>query len=381
MYIDYLEQNSGGTRIPRFDDAGGIGVRIVMLADRLILGGLETHIITFCNELLRRGHRILLYAAYAEPDIIAAIGRNNGNFLYHNWEDRIPDEVRRFNPEIIHSHPFTAIIRGYDLAVMFQKPFFITIHGLYDFGVDRSPLGRQITSQAQRIIAVDQAVASLLRSNTPCPEKVTIIGNGIDLTSFQPFTPVRIDRAVYGLEPNWYTIVIISRLADGKEGPVRQLIHCAHDLAARLKGLNLLIAGDGPYLEPLRNLATRSAVYPDLRMRLLGKVNDVRGILSLADHVMACDRAALEAMACRRPVYAMNGSGFGGGIGRHNFEKLLGERSGYQVMTDDALISSLYAFVKNKTLRRRLAGEGMAVIHRYFDINNAVSQLEQVYQS
>lgn len=352
-----------------------------MLADRLILGGLETHIITFCNELLRRGHRILLYAAYAEPDIIAAIGGPNNNFLYLSWKDELPDELRRFDPEIIHSHPFTAIVRGYDLAVRFQKPFFITIHGLYDFGVDCSPLGRRITSRAQRIIAVDQAVASLLRSNTPNPEKVTIVGNGIDLTSFQPFAPARIDKALYGLEPDWYTIVVISRLADGKEGPVRQLIDCACGLAVKLKGLNLIIAGDGPYLEPLRNLAAVIGAHPHLRIRLLGKVNDVRRIIALANHVMACDRAALEAMACRQPVYAMNGSGFGGGIGRHNFEKLLQERRGYQAMTDEALISSLFGFIKNKALRRRLAGEGIAIVRRCFNIVDAVSQLERVYQS
>lgn len=352
-----------------------------MLADRLILGGLETHIITFCNELLRRNHRILLYAAYAEPEIIAAIGIGNGNFQFLKWEDGLPDKLRRFDPEIIHAHPFTAIVRGYDLAVMFHKPFFITIHGLYDFGVDRSPLGRQITSQARRIIAVDRAVASLLRNNTPAPEKVTIIGNGIDLTAFQPIPQFQASRAAYGLEPNWYTIALISRLADGKEGPVRQLIRCACGLASQLKGLNILIAGNGPFLEQLQDLASRVGIHPNLRLRLVGKVHNVSGIIALADQVMACDRAALEAMACHRPVFAMNGSGFGGGIGRHNFQKLLQERRGYQILTDEELIASLSGFIKNRTLQRHLADEGIAIVHRHFNIVNTVSQLELIYKS
>ena len=57
-------------------------MKIAVLADRLILGGLETHIITFTNELLRRGHQILLYTAHTEPDIIAQI--NKENRFFHN---------------------------------------------------------------------------------------------------------------------------------------------------------------------------------------------------------------------------------------------------------------------------------------------------------
>lgn len=358
-------------------------MKILVMADRLILGGLETHIITYTNELLRRGHQLLLYTAHTEPDIIAQINDKNHNFRYLFWNNENPlQDLGEFEPDVIHAHPFTAIVKGYEIAQAFQKPLFITIHGLYDFGLDRSPLGYQISERVQTIIAVDEAVALLLKNCTPFPEKIVVIPNGIDLTIFCPRPFSKDISKKWGLSPDWVTITIISRLDDGKERPVIQLLQCAQTLANSLKGLHLFVVGDGSRFSQLKLLVDQlQAKTQNLNIHLVGRQNDVREFIDIADLCLACDRTAMEVMACRRTVFAMNGCGFAGAIHIANFREILLKRSGYREYTDAELVAKLLKLIKNKSYCQQLANRGFNIVRRNFDIIDSVNKLENVFNN
>lgn len=356
-------------------------MRIAILADRLVMGGLETHLITLIKELLRRGHQIALNAAYVNPLLLTLIQSAPGSFHYVAWSGDPVKDLNWFFPEVIHAHPFTAIFRGFEVARELGKPFFVTMHGLYDFGLDRSTLGNQVSELVGAIIAVDYGVAELLQKCTAHPEKIKVIFNGIDLTEFYP-RPLRIqERSDLGLTPYWKTVVMVSRLADGKEQTVYQVLRCASQLGKAVKGINIVVVGDGPGLAQIRDQVEPLRRLGDVRLLAVGPRQDVADFLALADLVLACDRAALEAMACERAVLAMNASGFAGPLTYNNYQEALFYRRGYERWNNNELTRAILTLLKNDSYRNSLARDGLQFVLRHFDLKRAIDRLEDLYQA
>ncbi|MGE5599148.1 MAG: glycosyltransferase family 4 protein, partial [Bacteroidota bacterium] len=334
-------------------------MRLAVLADRLILGGLETHIVTYANELLRRGHHLLLYTAFIEPGLLAQIDRAGGRFLHREWTERTVEDIAAFRPEVIHAHPFTAIVKGCRAAAALGRPFVITMHEYYDFGLDHSTLGREVGSTVHTVIAIDRGIESYLREHIICPEKLTVIHNGIDLARFAPLPHDGAGRARLGLEPAWFTICTVSRFDNGKERPVYQLLRCAPALAEALGGVNLIIVGGGSWYDDIRERAAAlAASHPAVRTHVAGYRLDVLPYLAAADLVVACDRAAMEAMACARPVFAGNANGYAGLIDAGNGAEILSARRGYRPCDDEEFSAALIALGRAENELRRAAEAG-----------------------
>jgi glycosyltransferase involved in cell wall biosynthesis len=354
-------------------------MRIAILVDRLVLGGLETHLVTFINELLWRGHQIFLYTGIANPEIITQIDYRKDRFSHCNWgEDSITD-LQKFSPDIIHAHPFQAINKGYLIAKELQIPLIITIHGLYDAGLGQLPEGDEITNYAASIIAVDQGVEAYLKNYLTCPEKLAVIRNGINLCYFHPKKNKSSLRSKYGLQPDWFTLCGISRFENQKELPLLQLLRCAPSLAEQFNGLNIILVGDGLRYYEVKEAADSLSDFNNINVKVVGRQNDVRDFLNLSDLVIACDRAALEAMACQKPVFAANANGFAGLITKNNYHKILSFRAGYQNIRDQELIVSLLDLAANPNQLKNTATEGLKIIQQYYNILNVVNQLEEIY--
>lgn len=355
-------------------------MKIAMLTDRLTMGGLETHIVSFSNELLRRGHHILLYTQSADPPILSLIRHTDGLFSHLNWRNQWLSDLRSFRPDIIHAHPFAAIGGGFQAAHHLKKPWVATIHGLYDVSLGSQQMG--IIRQVARIIAVDDGVSSYLQGRIHLPEKISVIYNGIDLDTFKPMVLSPAQRESFGLHPEWLTIATLGRFEDGKEQPVFQLLRCAPQLAQIRGGLNLLLIGDGSCFREIQQQTYLTQQYnPLLNVYLTGRQSDVREFIAMADIVIACDRAAMEVMACRRPVLAANASGFAGVIDINNFKDIMLFRKGYRPISDGHLVESIKLLAYDEGYREWLSLNGLNIVSKYFDITKKTSQLEEVYQT
>lgn len=358
-------------------------MKIAILADRLVMGGLETHILATVNQLLKQSHQILLNTAYINPDLLARINTEMEQFHYKPWSDSTLDDLAWFKPDIIHAHPFTAIFRGFEVARALRLPLIITMHGLYDFGIDRSYLGNRVSDYAYAIIAVDPRVAQVVTSSTAHPEKVRVIYNGVDLSEFHPYPKKTMDSCVARiLNPHRKTLVVVSRLADGKERPVYQLLRCLPEISQCLKGLNVLVVGNGNWYEDLCRYASEHLpANGDVNLHWAGEQSDVRPYLAAADLVLACDRAAMEGMACQRPVYAMNAQGFAGIIDFSNFQELILYRRGYRELSDAELQSDLIQLLKDERQLEYYGAQGVEIVRQHFDIIKVTAELEALYRS
>lgn len=366
----------------KFGVMEGLVLRIVVLVDRLVLGGLETHIISFTNELLRRGHKILLCTEYALSEIISQINVSKDAFHHINGFNKCEQIIKDFNPDIIHAHPFSAIRKGVSLSRALKKPLVVTVHGIYDPGLCQ-PLARgQVSDKVSRIIAVDDGVAAYLHSILSDSHIITVLYNGIDLNTFSPPPPNSIERQKYGLNPDWMTITAISRLDDDKSPPIFQLVQCSGSIAARLSGVNLMLVGDGNTLSHLKREAESiMASNHNVKIIFVGRKSDVRPFIALADLVMACDRSAMEAMACSRPVFAANGAGFAGMLGKKNYRDILFYRRGYSPLSSENLANNLANALLSPGILQEAAQHGPGVIKDHFDIQQKVAELEQIYHT
>ncbi|MEN6392151.1 MAG: glycosyltransferase family 4 protein [Syntrophomonas sp.] len=356
-------------------------MRIVFLTDALTSGGLETHLQTFINELIKRGHQVLVHSYFTDPVFFQGIRDPHGLFHHMIGTDDALADVAPFAPEVVHSHPFYAITRGSQLAEALHKPFFITIHGLYNSGLDNSESGVRVCEKASSVIAVDDGVAALLAGCIPTPEKLVVIPNGIDLQTFSPLAPSRNRLKAPGFNPDCFTITFVTRFQDGKETPVFQLLEHAPLIAKRLRGLNLILVGFGSFydqIQELSNIACQKSKF--LHVFLTGPQLEVRPYLAMADLVLGCGRSALEAMACQRPVFAAYQTGFAGLIDKSSFDELIFSLIGYwNPLHEKAFIEHLIKLGRSKIRLRRSAEQGLEIIKNRFNIIDAVTQLENIY--
>lgn len=356
-------------------------MKIMHLVDQLHFGGLENHIALFVNGLLDKSHQVFLQSMSISPYYLTKIESWDASFKYVIGEKDLFQEAADFDPDIIHVHPFNSIYRGIYLARELNRPLLLTIHGLYDDGIDKSPQGYENSRSIGRIIAVDQGVADFLSRRAAEPEKVTIIRNGLDCSYFYPLARTPHKLMIYGLNPDWFTITYVSRFADEKGLVVFKLLDLVPAIADALGGVNVLLVGDGPHMPDItRKSRVLYESNPKIKIAAVGMHMDVRPFLAMADLVASCDMAATEAMACGRPVLAAFSRGLYGVINSSNFDDIIYRRCGYiDIPHELEIVDQIKALAIDKEYWARLSRESCAIVRDKYKIEDAVSRLEAIY--
>jgi teichuronic acid biosynthesis glycosyltransferase TuaC len=218
--------------------------------------------------------------------------------------------VRRMNAvndyQVIDAHYFypdgvAAILLG---AAM-RRPVVITARGTDINLIPRYTIPRrQILYAARRaagIIAVSEALKTELVRLGVSADRVTVLRNGVDLTTFRPDER---DEARASLHLTGKTLLSVGHLIERKG---HELIIAA---LARLKEYELIIAGGGAERSHLESLANKLGVAD--RVRFAGEIphKELQRFYVAADAlVLASTREGwpnvlLEAMACGTPVAA-----------------------------------------------------------------------------
>ena len=192
------------------------------------------------------------------------------------------------------------------LGKWFDRPVVMSALGTDVSLIPDHPLARRMILWAIRRAGAVTSVAAALRDEMielgAAPDKLSVVEHGVDLELFHPPHDRAADRAALGLDGP--AVLSVGHLIDRK----------GHDFAiqavAKLPGVTLLIAGDGPREAQLRALAQRLGVTD--RVRFLGHV-DQQGLTRLygaADATLNCsDREGianvlLESLACGTPLVA-----------------------------------------------------------------------------
>ncbi|HKW13162.1 MAG TPA: glycosyltransferase [Candidatus Krumholzibacteria bacterium] len=162
-----------------------------------------------------------------------------------------------------------------------------------------------------RVIAVSRTHARYLATVTGlAPARITVIENGIDLARWPAVTgdTRRQARNHLGIGTHEHVVAMVAALRPEKAHEV--LFDSIAGLAAQGKRIRVLVAGDGPRRDALRQRAQALGIMG--HVDFLGVVRDVAQLLHASDVVVlpsydvveTLPLSLLEAMACGIPVIA-----------------------------------------------------------------------------
>lgn len=171
------------------------------------------------------------------------------------------------------------------------------------------PLLARALHQADRVFAVSESLRQVALGLGVPPERVRVVGNGVDLERFHPIDKAQA-RAALGLPPNAKVLVSVGGLCERKG--FHRVIDCLPALQEQGTDVHLLVVGgaspEGDWGDRLRAQARNAGL--EARVHFTGAVvsTELHRVLSAADVFVLATRnegwanVFLEAMACGLPV-------------------------------------------------------------------------------
>ncbi|MFN3909794.1 MAG: glycosyltransferase family 4 protein [Candidatus Anstonellaceae archaeon] len=310
-------------------------------------GGLGVHCYELTNEIAKLGHKIDFYLPYQKngsiPDVhenikIIMIGESELHPYFRitkkgrttiYGEDLLKAvftyaSLCTFNAiqnyyknkyDVIHCHDWLTAWAGIYLKQAINKPFIQTIHST-EFERTLSPweeilrIEKTATLNADRVIAVSNKTAALLMEKFQVPkEKIRVVYNGVNKERYnhkeKPKTSIALQEKK--------KVLFLGRLTEQK-GPV-QFLHAAKKVLEKNPDVVFLVAGSGPLLPFLVNLALELKINKNVKFLGYLSEEEQRKIYAACDVFVMPSVAepfgivALEAIASGTPVIISKTSG------------------------------------------------------------------------
>lgn len=286
--------------------------------------------------------------------------------------------VRRFRPDILHSHNYSLPYLLPALVGHTVKAAIHTIHSLAEY--DAQGFQRRLTRFAFRRlnvtpVAISEAVGRSIRRvyGVDAP----LVPNGIPIEEYRRNAGAGSKwRQANGIRNDDILFVNVSRLWKVKNH--RLFLEAFAEVSRRLPSARCLIVGDGPIrVEIETQIAALSLAG---RVGLLGDRNDIPEILAAADlFVLSSDcegspLCIMEAMAAGKPVVATAVGGI---------PELVTRACGILVPKGDAAAMSLgmMKLGSDRELRSRMGAAARASAERHFGVDGMTKKYETLYVS
>lgn len=374
------------------------------------LGGMETHCRSLAEELLRQGHTVYIVTT-AHPN--KQIQETQFGAHIHYLPKTPPGDYsqewwrasRHWGKEHVNALGVEAILSmslaGQSMVgIPNGPPFFLIVHGygwrqLKSFWHDsrgwrrliefpraavwvmaEMPRWRSALRKATGVLAVSRELCGQLRRY-----RTHFVPNVTDTTRFSPVPSSRAEiRTALGISETDLVALMVGTV-NWQKGVDLGLRACA-EVAAEMRGLRVLLIGDGPTLGPVTRWARTEA--PHLLVSYLGpKRNDeLPPYYAAADVFLFPSRrqeglptTVLEAMATGLPVIATRSGGTPTAVRD-------GE-TGLLTSIDDShgFTEALRTLVHDPARRQTLGAAGRRAAEETFDVRIVVAQLVEIMRT
>ena len=301
-------------------------MKILMLIDRLDVGGAESHLITLTRTLTERGHTVHVFAERGAWTKQAETAGATCHFPplpltgKSFFASALPDlcYLRRLishgGYDVVHAHTRrTAFL----LRLVGSRPFcarVVTCHAKF------APRYRRLCYWGEGTVAVsDDLKAHLTSAFSLSPERIRVIPNGIDTRHFS--------AEGHSALPHALRVTLASRLDEDCSKAARLTLSLCEAWSDRLaaKGIVLsvtLVGGGAAYPSLCREAASVNQRAGRELVRMTGTVDDPSSLLGETDLFVGVSRAALEALFCGASVLLAGDEGMAGLLTVANFDRL-----------------------------------------------------------
>lgn len=377
--------------------------KILMVTMGLGIGGAETHIVELSKELKRRGWDVIIASsggAYADEiekygikHVTMPLNDRRLSHMYSSYR-QLKRLISVEKPDIVHAHAripafITGIVRKH-LRNHFEFNFITTAHWVFNV----TPLNRRLSNWGERTIAVSEDIKKYLINEYDLrPEQISLTVNGIDTERFSPDrneTDIHSSgegsgiRGELGIEADAPVISHVSRMDSSRALAAGQLIDAAPQIAERIKGVRIIIVGDGDSLDELRALS--DGVNAALGYRcvcMLGARTDIDKIVLCSDVFVGVSRAALEAMSAGKPTVLAGNEGYIGVFLEKKLDACVKTNfccRGCEMPTSEKLRDDLIGLLEMTGERRESIGKyGRSVVLRDYSVSRMTDDCEAVY--
>jgi glycosyltransferase involved in cell wall biosynthesis len=359
-------------------------MRILHVIPSLGVGGAERTVAILADLLRRMGHSVGVASMYdslgtwIEADLrsegiaLHFLGKRPGLDL--RMVPRIERVIRRFRPDVVHTHMHTLKYALPGVARWRCR----AIHTVHTLAGRSGAMQRAIDRLAFKAgvipVAIGQAVAQSMLEAFRIPQ-CRIVPNGIPVSDFEPSAEARdAVRVALAIPADAPTFVAIARFSHVKNHAA--LIRAFSSKRLESIGAHLLLAGDGE----LRGEVETQVRALNLRSRVhfLGVRSDVARLLAAADVFVLASRAEgnplsiMEAMASGKPVVAT-------AVGC--VPELVPAGAGRLAPSGDegALEAAMFEFASDPALARAAGAAASRHARERFDAAHMAKAYEQLY--
>jgi 1,2-diacylglycerol 3-alpha-glucosyltransferase len=312
-------------------------MRIGLLVDvyKPHVSGVTNFVCQHKKALEAQGHKVFVFTLGnldyedKEPRIIRSPAiplSDTGYYLNFNFSQTARNKCKTMDVLHVH-HPFITGRIAVRLGKRYGIPVVYTNHTRYDlYAYHYLPVLPQaltqtfleaylpsFTSQCDLVIAPSKGLHDVLRSYG-VTSHIEIVPNGIDLEPFRnPRT--RHTRAELGLPESAKVMIYVGRIAPEKN--LAFLLRAFAVVSQELPETYLLLVGDGPETDNLRDQAQKSGVGEKVIFTGSVEYEDVPGYLRTANAFVTASvtevhpLSVIEAMAAGLPVLGVESPGVG----------------------------------------------------------------------
>ncbi len=380
-------------------------MRIAHVITRLILGGAQENTLLTCEDLLHHfGDEVLLVTGPPlgpEGSLLARAHRSGvpteivGELRreIHPWRDwvayrKLLRVLRRFQPEVVHTHSAKAGILGRLAATRLHVPAVVhTVHGApfhpYQIAPARwfcKACERWAAKRCHAIVSVADAMTDLLVAAGVAPrERFVTIYSGMEVEPFLHCDALRsATREELGYRADEVVVGKVARLFHLKGH--EYLIQAAAAAVKQRPELRFLLVGDGILADRLRHQIATAGLEKHFQLTGLVPPERIPALLAAMDIVVHVSfreglaRVLPQALIAGKPVVSYDVDGAR--------EVVLPEQTGILLPPKSVglLAEALCRLAADEPLRRRMGAEGRRRFAEQFRHEHMTAEIRKLYE-
>jgi glycosyltransferase involved in cell wall biosynthesis len=380
-------------------------MRIAHIITRLIIGGAQENTVLCCEDLARdHGDDVLLITGppVGPEGSLLDRARAGGESLevlcalrrpihpWHDWQSyrQLKESLRRFRPDVVHTHSAKAGIVGRAAAWSLGVPAVIhTVHGA-PFYPSQSRAGQWFCQACERwaarrchaIVSVADAMTDLMVSANVAPrEMFTTVYSGMEVEPFLTSAKHR-DRVrlALGYRPEHIVVGKIARLFHLKGHD--EVIRAARDVVQAVPNVRFLFVGDGILQDALKQQIAEAGLTDHFQFTGLVPPAQIPELIAAMDIVVHASlreglaRVLPQALISGKPVVSYDVDGAR--------EVTIPGATGFLIPPHDVagLTSSMIRLASDPALREQYGQEGRRRFADLFLHEHMTEQLRNLYE-